>query len=213
VPYTTVVAGTTITAAWGNANVRDQVVTPFASAAARDSAITSPVDGMHAYQQDIDLDCIYNGTAWQNVPMPYIVRKTADESLASNTTLQDDDHLKWTNVAANAIYLLEMAVFYEADAGDFKYGFTFPTGLTMKFGHSGVYDIASAFGNIANQTQAAPVFIGGIGAAIGLTLPLSGIVLAGGSSGTLQFQWAQNTSSGNATTVLTGSWGRLTRIG
>lgn len=48
-PYTTLVSGTTITAAWANANVRDQTVTPFASWAARDSAISSPVAGMVVY--------------------------------------------------------------------------------------------------------------------------------------------------------------------
>jgi hypothetical protein len=46
VPYTTLVAGTTITASWANASVRDQGVTPFTTAAARTSAITSPVNGM-----------------------------------------------------------------------------------------------------------------------------------------------------------------------
>lgn len=48
-PYITIVAGTVITAAWGNANVRDQVITPYASEAARDSgagSIAAPVDGM-----------------------------------------------------------------------------------------------------------------------------------------------------------------------
>jgi hypothetical protein len=52
-PYSTVVSGTTITAAWGNANVRDQVVTPFATAAARTSAITSPVLGMLTHRADL----------------------------------------------------------------------------------------------------------------------------------------------------------------
>jgi hypothetical protein len=69
VPYTTNVAGTTITAGWGNANVRDQVVTPFATAAARTSAISSPVDGMASYRSD---EGVFEGyvaarTAWQPI--------------------------------------------------------------------------------------------------------------------------------------------------
>jgi len=48
-PYTTSVAGTTITASWANANVRDQVVTPFSSTSALASAITAPVVGMATY--------------------------------------------------------------------------------------------------------------------------------------------------------------------
>lgn len=63
-PYTTVVAGTTITAAWGNANVRDQVVTPFASASARTSAITSPVTGMVSTLTDALVADLYDGSAW-----------------------------------------------------------------------------------------------------------------------------------------------------
>ena len=66
-PRTTLVAGTTITAAWANANVRDQVVTPFASAAARDSAIVSPIDGQFAYLTDTNMMVHYNGTVWAPV--------------------------------------------------------------------------------------------------------------------------------------------------
>lgn len=63
-PYTTVVAGTTITASWGNANVRDQVVTPFANAAARASAITVPVEGMVSFLNDVNSLEVYNGVLW-----------------------------------------------------------------------------------------------------------------------------------------------------
>lgn len=63
-PYTTLVAGTTITASWANANVRDQVVTPFASEAARDSAITSPVKGMICPITGTDVVTYYNGSVW-----------------------------------------------------------------------------------------------------------------------------------------------------
>lgn len=65
-PYTTNVAGTAITAAWGNANVRDQVVTPFANSAARTSAITAPVDGMLSTLTDTGVLDQYNG-AWVTV--------------------------------------------------------------------------------------------------------------------------------------------------
>lgn len=63
-PYTTNVAGTTITASWANANVRDQVVNPFASTAARDAAITVPVAGMVAVTTDTNTVWTYSGTAW-----------------------------------------------------------------------------------------------------------------------------------------------------
>lgn len=63
-PYSTITAGTTITASWANSNVRDQVITPFASAGARDSAIPSPIEGQHVYLTDTDKTMVYNGAAW-----------------------------------------------------------------------------------------------------------------------------------------------------
>lgn len=62
--YTTLVAGTTITAAWANASVRDQTVPPFANAAARSSAITAPVEGMVSHLNDTNCLGFYSGAAW-----------------------------------------------------------------------------------------------------------------------------------------------------
>ena len=66
-PYTTLVAGTTITAAWANANVRDQGIPVFATAASRDSAVTSPIDGMHAFTADTNRLWVYSGAAWRPI--------------------------------------------------------------------------------------------------------------------------------------------------
>lgn len=68
--YTTIVAGTTITAAWANANLRDQVVTPFADSAARASAITAPIDGMVSTLTTTDRVDIYNGASWSALVAP-----------------------------------------------------------------------------------------------------------------------------------------------
>ena len=90
-PYSTVVAGTTITAAWSNTNNRDQVITPFASAAARDSAITSPVEGMHAYLTDTDKLMAYNGAAWVPAASNIVARQalTVNSSVFSISTTTD----------------------------------------------------------------------------------------------------------------------------
>ena len=53
--YTTIVSGTNITSSWANASVRDQVVSPFVTKAARTSAITSPVTGMLSSLTTYDL--------------------------------------------------------------------------------------------------------------------------------------------------------------
>lgn len=69
-PYTTLVSGTTITASWANANVRDQAVTPFATAAARASAITSPIEGMVSYLSDSNDLNVYDGARWVGWMVP-----------------------------------------------------------------------------------------------------------------------------------------------
>jgi hypothetical protein len=89
VPYTTVVAGTTITASWGNANVRDQVVTPFASASARSSAITSPIEGMVTFRQDENVLEAYDGSNW--TPAGWI-------PIASTTLGSPASSVSWTSV-------------------------------------------------------------------------------------------------------------------
>jgi hypothetical protein len=129
-PRTTLVAGTTITAAWANANVRDQVVTPFASASARDSAITSPIDGQFAYLTDTNMMVHYNGTVWAPVnnnivgrhvltgnSAVYSVDSTTDFAIAScpvlstrlyKVTLKSDYILAWS--AGEAIWSFDFHV-------------------------------------------------------------------------------------------------------
>lgn len=66
-PWTTLVPSTPITSAWANANVRDQVVSVFASAAARGAAMPSPAAGALTYLQDSRRVEQYTtaGTGWQ----------------------------------------------------------------------------------------------------------------------------------------------------
>jgi hypothetical protein len=86
-PYTTIVAGTSITASWANASVRDQVVTPFATAAARSSAISSPVEGMVSYLSDDNYLEVYNGAAWVNVTP--VSATVATEETTTSTSYTD----------------------------------------------------------------------------------------------------------------------------
>lgn len=83
-PYTTLVAGTTILASWANACVRDQTVTPFANAAARTSAIATPVAGMVSVltTAPITLD-VHNGSTWISYLYPTDNTVGASETTAS----------------------------------------------------------------------------------------------------------------------------------
>lgn len=119
-PYTTVVAGTTITAAYANANIRDQTLVPFANAAARDSAITVPVVGMVCWLTDTNTLWYYRGTAWRQVPGQTLYgmwNQTAQQygaGLVGNRT---------------AIYTTPDITLTASQAYDVKWQFAFGTGV------------------------------------------------------------------------------------
>lgn len=56
-----------LTAAEVNTYLMQQAVMVFASAAARSTALTTPVEGMVTYLQDVDKLQYWNGTLWVSV--------------------------------------------------------------------------------------------------------------------------------------------------
>ncbi len=63
----TFTAGSIFTAADANGYFMNQVLQRFASAAARDAAITVPAEGMVAYLDDVNTLTNYSSTAWSTV--------------------------------------------------------------------------------------------------------------------------------------------------
>jgi hypothetical protein len=212
VPFTTVTAGSTITASWSNANVRDQVVTPFASAAARTSAVTSPVTGMLSYRTDGAVFDGYDGANWVTAGrFSVIARKTANETVNNSATLQNDDALLWS-VATNGIYHFDLNVAYSSGTTpDLKFAWTYPAGLTMTYSFYG-YDTSGALITVSTLDQTSTAALGGTGAGDARAFRIVGYVAGTYSAGTLQFQWAQNTANASDTIVYAGSIGVLTRI-
>jgi len=64
VPRKIFVAGEILTASDVNTNLADQAVMVFDDAAARDTAIPSPIEGMVVYLKDTDAVLSYSGAAW-----------------------------------------------------------------------------------------------------------------------------------------------------
>lgn len=132
--------------------------------------------------------------------------KTADETISATTTLQNDDHL-FAPVEANAVYSLYLTVLYQSGTTpDFKQAFTAPAGTTFE---------SSWFlynpGTVALGTTGALGSVTGLaGTAANVPFILSATVFVGGTAGTVQWQWAQNTSDAGSTIVRKG--GRLTLI-
>lgn len=148
-----------------------------------------------------------------NFLLPIIVIKTADESLSTSTTLQNDNDLAAAMVA-NATYRMQGMIFYSSGATpDIKVAFTFPSGVTAYWGGAG-YDVTAGSNTVRFVSQRAAASGSSLlfeGSTADAHLLLNGLFIVGSTAGNLQFQWAQNSSSGT-TTVQAGSWMSLTRV-
>lgn len=137
---------------------------------------------------------------------PLAVIKGADQSLASSTAMQNDDAL-FLPVAANAGYLVECLLNYEGGthgSSDLKWEFTGPSGATMVYtfvAYPVSGSIAAGNVNMGAATGLSGVGTAGTNGAQNLAVIMRGTLITGGTAGTLQLQWAQDTSSATATIV------------
>lgn len=133
--------------------------------------------------------------------------KTADETVTSSAVLQDDDSLSFA-IGANETWTFNLFLRVFAGAGGFKYAFTIPSGAS---GRLDKYSNISATGS--NAIDADITTGGGDSSSLSITgtnqwqsyQPMFGYVINGANAGTVQFQWAQNTSNGTGTVVKRGA--------
>ena len=141
------------------------------------------------------------------------VRKAADESVASSTTVQNDDELFFTAVSGGQ-YEIEVMLVYGSPAGgttpDLKIDLGEDTtargvvGTLVGFSNTDV-----AFGNVFGATNQTATWIFGT-ATTDRIAKLVGVHTGGG--GTFRLRWAQNVSGVNATIVRAGSLIRYRRV-
>src|SRR5215472_12558663 len=146
--------------------------------------------------------------------VPLAAYRTSTQSVTSSTTLVNDTQLS-VAVAANAVYRVELGMTYTADtAGDIKLGWTTPAGATIATAVTVGLSLtaAAATDDVTVGASSTPVF-GGIGAGANAALQYIFILTTSSTAGTLQLQWAQNSSSATATTVNAGSYLIAQRIG
>ncbi|GIH91931.1 hypothetical protein ACFFMN_34010 [Planobispora siamensis] len=134
------------------------------------------------------------------------VIKGSDESLASSTTLQNDNELLLP-VAAGTSYWVQGFIIYSAlAAADLKISFAGPAGSTFDYVSDAVGSGATAgVSTVSRSLQSlgsAPA-PGGIGSGLGNALAFlpKGVMTVGGTAGNLQLQWAQLAASATATVV------------
>ena len=135
-----------------------------------------------------------------------IVRKPSDESVTSSTALQDDNHLILP-VLANEVWKLNLEVIYSASTtGDFKFGFTFPTGGRLDVQMLGLQSAVVHLGGFSVTTSPSGTDnFDGLGSTAHFPLPIWGIYTNGANAGNLTLQWAQQASDATATTVYANS--------
>lgn len=127
------------------------------------------------------------------------VVKKADETVNNSITFQDDDEL-FFKVKANKTYGFLMFFLLNSSAvADLKYKFTLPTGATGKrIGTVLRADVVVDTRDLTTENTLSGNGVDDINTTIGR-------IIVGGTAGTAQFQWAQNTLEVSDTKVLQGS--------
>ena len=134
------------------------------------------------------------------------VRKTADESVTTSTTLQDDDELTFA-IAASEEWVVNFDLFAAAAFGTtgLKVAVTVPSGATLNYDFAAIDDAGSVDMDGTSTSGSAITFASADFA--GTIAKVSGIlwVLNSTNAGSVTLQFAQATSSGTAVTLLSGS--------
>jgi hypothetical protein len=140
-----------------------------------------------------------DGTALATTSVPgvrTVIKKAADESVATSTTLQNDNDFA-ISLLANTKYLGEIIIHMTASVGGFKFDFTGPAAPTSVSINCVMADSAAssdagwveAFSSATSLNLNAGTWVARIGFYIS----------NGANAGTLQFRWAQTAATGTTT--------------
>lgn len=140
--------------------------------------------------------------------------KATDQSVISTTTLVNVTSLVLT-VESNSTYIFDSTIIYDTNAAaDIKVQFTLPSGTFIR--------VACWLSNTALGATDATVFhnaqdtglwtAGGFAAGTFMSMLPTGTIITGATAGSMQFQFAQNTSTAVNTTIKAGSWINLRKV-
>lgn len=131
--------------------------------------------------------------------------KTADQSVASSTTLQDDNHLL-IPVGAGEVWAFEATLFIDAGAtgADIKVGISWPSvdaGILASLGaEMGLTDPSQTTIRLITRPESLEVFAG-IDGTFGTVMRVFAAATIGATPGDVTLRWAQYASSATATTI------------
>jgi hypothetical protein len=142
----------------------------------------------------------YENSAWKDCISGFnTVTKTADQAATqSSTSFQEDDTLKF-NVAANTSYIFEAWIPVDTSnaTADFKYSFNVPSGATMQIlttRPSSASSATTAY-NVCSITTALNACTDTTVNSTANFIKVEGYVITSGTSGTVSFQFSQNTAT------------------
>ena len=147
---------------------------------------------------------------------PPLAIKTATETVAGSTTLQDDDELTIT-VEASTKYRIELVILYDGpQASDLKFALVVPSGTVQGVVHRLVTAATSTSAtelSMGGGDLTVAVGAGNLGTGVPSAVYAFGIAAVGGTGGSLKLQWSQNTSNATPTRVFANSYLLAQRIG
>lgn len=193
-----------------------EIVTVTAhTAAATTATITRGSDGTTAIAHVSGIDWVHGAGAFDVSQVT--IRKASDESV-SNTTLQDDDDLKFS-IAANEIWVAQYHLYVTnaASTADFKGLVTVPAGATARWGILAPDPATTTTtSDVKIQSHGSAALSAGVptSAAADTYIQMTASVANSSTAGSVVLQWAQNSTDGaNPTTVKAGSFMSARRVG
>lgn len=174
------------------------------------TTLTNAVHTISAVARDTSNNTATSGSVSVTVSnaAPFVeilrVRKSVTESLATSTTLQNDDALK-LQLKGSKTYIIDGVILASAGNGT----------PDIKLSLSGAGISTSTLGYVS-ATEEGVIWGGATSPKIDLTSTQIGLHISGtvvtSADGDFQLKWAQNTSNANITSVLAGSYLRAEEI-
>lgn len=188
----------TAQAAWDGV-MENRLVQRYASIADRTARNPAPNEGELSHLADVDRIEVFNGVSWISAykrSLYALIRKTADQ-FVNNTAVLANDTEFLVALPIAGIFQWRHLIFCDGDIGaDIKFAYTVPAGATMRWGGIGPDTTLAAGGTGPGQWSSTTTPGNSLGygtAAVNTvtTVELMGEVTMGGTSGNLQFQFAQ----------------------
>ena len=147
----------------------------------------------------------------------------AEQTINNTTTLTTLTDFT-TALVANGTYVAEFVLIYLSGTTPdvkFKWDISSVSGCTIEWGQTGASTINAAapsgggaittYNSMHDQTQTMALAGQGTGADNKVVVPIFATIHNSTTAGNLNFQWAQNTADGSNTSLLVGSYMKITR--